>query len=441
MTNGSALIIENCEISNFSADAVYVMANTTVRVINTVVRNNAGSGLYFLDGVTADIANSKILNNGWVGVWANPNSTGNVMVSVEDTVSSGNSVPEAANMPLTPGPGTLLIQPHPASAIGARRSAQLQKGALMHARVKALPTLAVLATLAALPSYAVQRTFVASFGNDANTATNCGFATPCRGFTAAQTITDPGGEVIALDAAGYGNITITKSITLTSNPGFYAGIAASSGNAVTIATAGVVVILRGLNINGLGGVFGVSMTNGTSLAIENCVISNFTNDGVHIVSAGSYVRISDSTIRGNGGNGILGQGGAVLDVSRSSMKGNAIAGVWISADTGATTTIATVSDSDSSGNFNGFVSVALIGTTGTANLAISRSTSTNNSNDGALAEQDAGTVVLTISGSIVSGNGFGLGNISGTLESQGNNTVRQNSGGNTIGTITTFAGT
>jgi Right handed beta helix region len=322
-------------------------------------------------------------------------------------------------------------RPHPSPT---RRS-------FMHTSLKAVSALAFVASVAALPSHAVQRTFVASFGNDANTATNCGFATPCRDFTAAQTITDPGGEVVALDAAGYGAITITESITITANPGFYAGIAASSGNAVTIATAGVVVILRGLNINGLGGTFGVSMTNGSSLAIENCVISNFAGDGVHIVSAGSHVRISDSTIRGNGGNGIFGQGGAVLDVSRSSMKGNAAAGVWISADTGATTTIATVSDSDSSGNTHGFVAEAFTGATGTANLAISRSTSTNNSNDGALAEQDAGTVVLTISGSIVSGNKFGLVNISGTLESQGNNTVRQNSIANTSGTITTFAGT
>jgi hypothetical protein len=49
-----------------------------------------------------------------------------------------------------------------------------------------------------LAAQAVQRSFVASFGSDANTATTCGFANPCRSFTAAQTVADAGGEIVAL---------------------------------------------------------------------------------------------------------------------------------------------------------------------------------------------------------------------------------------------------
>src|SRR5450755_1642291 len=122
----------------------------------------------------------------------------------------------------------------------------------MNVRVHALSALALFATIAAMPAEAVQRVFVSSFGNDANTATNCGFTNPCRGFTAAMTVVDSGGEVVALDAAGYGAVTITKSVTIAANPGFYAGISASSGSAVTIATASVNVTLRGLNINSVG---------------------------------------------------------------------------------------------------------------------------------------------------------------------------------------------
>ena len=66
--------------------------------------------------------------------------------------------------------------------------------------------------LASSPAEGAQRVFVASYGNDANTATGCGFANPCRGFTAAMTAVDAGGEVVALDAAGYGAVTITKSV-------------------------------------------------------------------------------------------------------------------------------------------------------------------------------------------------------------------------------------
>jgi hypothetical protein len=308
----------------------------------------------------------------------------------------------------------------------------------MHARILAVSAIAVVAAITALPAHAVQRSFVASFGSDANTATNCGFANPCRGFTAAHSVTDPNGEIVALDAAGYGAITITKSITLTSNSGFYAGISASSGNAVTIATAAVKVILRGLNINGIGATNGVSMTNGESLTIENCVISNFSSDGVFL-SAPASVRISDTTSRGNARHGIYAENGAKLDVSRSSMKGNGDSGVWISGDIASTNTSATVSDSIATSNINnGFVAVIFTGPA-TASLAVTRSTVSNNGNLGVATQQNAGTVVLTINNNTLTNNSYGIANISGTLESQGNNTVRQN-GTNAFGTITAFSG-
>ena len=95
-------------------------------------------------------------------------------------------------------------------------------------------TLALALILVSNSAHSVQRAFVASFGSDTNTATNCGFANPCRGFSAALTVTDSGGEIVALDAAGYGAVTIDKSVSLVANPGFYAGISASVGDGVTI---------------------------------------------------------------------------------------------------------------------------------------------------------------------------------------------------------------
>ena len=57
---------------------------------------------------------------------------------------------------------------------------------------------------------AAQRTFVHSspLGNDANTAFNCSLVAPCRSFNAAISVTDPGGELVILDTAGYGPMTI-----------------------------------------------------------------------------------------------------------------------------------------------------------------------------------------------------------------------------------------
>src|SRR5262249_55751047 len=111
-----------------------------------------------------------------------------------------------------------------------------------------------------------QRTFVASIGSDANTASNCGPTTPCRSFTAALSVTSNGGEIVALDAAGYGAVSIDRSVTITANPGYYAGIASASGSAVTISTASVKVVLRNLNIHGTGASIGIDMSAGSYLS-------------------------------------------------------------------------------------------------------------------------------------------------------------------------------
>jgi len=79
-------------------------------------------------------------------------------------------------------------------------------------------TLALTAVAYAAP----QRTFVsAQHGDDANTANNCSVTLPCRNFNAAIGVVNAGGEVVALDSAGYGPVTISKAVTLTLKPGTY----------------------------------------------------------------------------------------------------------------------------------------------------------------------------------------------------------------------------
>src|SRR5512143_2690540 len=72
----------------------------------------------------------------------------------------------------------------------------------------------------------VQRTFVASTGSDTNA---CSLSAPCRGFVTAIAHTSAGGKVIVLDAAGYGPVTVSHSVSLTAAPGIYAGISVASG--------------------------------------------------------------------------------------------------------------------------------------------------------------------------------------------------------------------
>ena len=306
----------------------------------------------------------------------------------------------------------------------------------MHARLTALSALALVAAVTAFPAVAVQRTFVASFGNDANTATNCGFANPCRGFTAAQTVTDPVGEIVALDAAGYGPITITKSITITANPGFYAGISASSGNAVTIATAGVVVVLRGLNLNGIGASNGVNMTNGARLTIENCLISNFSASGVTVATQ-ALVRMVDTTVQGSGLSGLILDGGVTATVSRSTFLDNGDRGIWVYVQT-ATANSAAVSDTTVTGSF---VSVQATGQVAgaSASVSVARSTLSNNTFGPAVFANPGTVAVLSISDSMVTKNGAGIyqSGAGATLESLGNNNMRQN--GANSGTLTTVS--
>src|SRR5215468_5994432 len=68
------------------------------------------------------------------------------------------------------------------------------------------------------------RAFVAAQGGDGNP---CSFALPCRTFQHAHDTVAAGGEIDVIDAAGYGALTITKSISIQGHG--FSGISASSG--------------------------------------------------------------------------------------------------------------------------------------------------------------------------------------------------------------------
>ena len=89
---------------------------------------------------------------------------------------------------------------------------------------------------------ASNRVFVSGSGVDVGT---CPITSPCRSFSYAMTQVSPGGEIIALNTAGYGVVTINQSVTIVAAPGATAFVAASSGNAITVTPAQTdVVTLR-----------------------------------------------------------------------------------------------------------------------------------------------------------------------------------------------------
>jgi parallel beta helix pectate lyase-like protein len=147
------------------------------------------------------------------------------------------------------------------------------------------------------------RTWVSGVGDDANP---CSRTAPCKTFAGAISKTATGGIIDALDPAGFGGVTITKSIMIDGGP-FQAGVLVSGTNAIVInATSTSVVHLRNLNVEGLG----------TGL------------DGIRILSAGRvYVQnVQVHGFRGAGGRGLIdarSTGGAVL-VENSTFKDNTI---------------------------------------------------------------------------------------------------------------------
>jgi hypothetical protein len=155
------------------------------------------------------------------------------------------------------------------------------------------------------------RTYVSGVGDDVNP---CSRTAPCRTFAGAISKTKAGGEINALDAAGYGTVTISKSLTIDAT-GTFGGINAANVNGIIIDMtqvkdmANAIVRLRGLSINGLGtGLNGVNIIESGRVSIEDCVIDGFKSSGIYVGMGTVFVK--NTTIRNNVTAGITVKPGA-----------------------------------------------------------------------------------------------------------------------------------
>lgn len=143
------------------------------------------------------------------------------------------------------------------------------------------------------------RTWVSGVGDDANP---CSRTAPCKTFAGAISKTAAGGIIDALDPAGFGAVTITKSIEIEA-VGTVASTLVSGTNGIIInAGPNDTVSLRGLSINGLGtGLNAVRILSAGKVTIENTHITGFTQNGVDIEpSANILVSLRNVTINGSG---------------------------------------------------------------------------------------------------------------------------------------------
>jgi hypothetical protein len=242
------------------------------------------------------------------------------------------------------------------------------------------------------------KVFVAGQGSDSNP---CTFAQPCLSFQHAHDTVAAGGVIDVLSPADYGVVTITKAISIQGHG--FAGLAVTSGDGITInAGASDAISLRGLLIDGVGlGNTGIRFNTGVSLDIQECLIRNFTVDGIRFnaiaINAPTFVTstlfVSDTHVAANL-DGIRvfveGNGAPTGTLDRVVAVGNGGSGLDFFLR-GTAPVSFTISDSDFSNNGGDGVSVQT--TTGQPNpdqisIMLRNVAASNNGNAGVIVGSD-----------------------------------------------------
>jgi hypothetical protein len=158
------------------------------------------------------------------------------------------------------------------------------------------------------------RTYVSGLGNDANTAAVCPRTKPCRTLAAAYSVTQKGGEIIALDPADYGPITIIATVSLFGNIDALIGVA-TGGTGVTInAPAAEKIIIRDFTISGAGATNtkGIALNSGQLTLLHSTLkqlstgltVSNTKVDVVHtdVIDNETGISTTGTGVDTNGGS-------------------------------------------------------------------------------------------------------------------------------------------
>jgi hypothetical protein len=170
------------------------------------------------------------------------------------------------------------------------------------------------------------RTWVSGVGDDANP---CSRTAPCKTFAGAISKTANGGIINAIDSAGFGAVTITKSITIDASP-FMGGVLAAGTNGIIVSATSVdKVNLRGLDIEGVSAAIdGVKVNTAATVTVENCQIYGYSK-GIDVTGTVSLnLSVINCTIRNNS-NGIFSSpsaGTTKINVENSRIVHNTING-------------------------------------------------------------------------------------------------------------------
>ena len=288
------------------------------------------------------------------------------------------------------------------------------------------------------PSWAqATRTFVSGVGDDANP---CSRTAPCKTFAGAISKTAASGEINALDPGGFGAVTITKAITISNDGIGTAGVLVSGTNGIVI-SAGTndIVVLRGLDIDGLSpgagaGLNGVNILQAGNVIIDHCKIYGFQQNGVsYTPSNNSQMTILDSAIYNNGSSGgPLGNFGNVLvqaaagfsvNVSLDNVRliGGFKPGLRVDGSQGGTSSVTVRNSLAMDNGGTGFGAQTEAPNNGVVTLTVENSTATGNAGFGVHSTGANSTVY--ISGTNITQNADGVGTTTSNLISLGNNSM------------------
>ncbi len=140
------------------------------------------------------------------------------------------------------------------------------------------------------------RSAVSVNGLDSNA---CSVASPCRSFGVALAATADGGEVVALDSAGYGPFSIGQNVTVTGAPGVHAAITATTGDAIDVTGGDRVVIANLFILGNRSGSNGIVNTGAAFLHIYNCYVQGFVSRGIQSTGATATIVIDHCTFDSN----------------------------------------------------------------------------------------------------------------------------------------------
>jgi hypothetical protein len=259
--------------------------------------------------------------------------------------------------------------------------------------------------LAASPASAqATRTWVSGVGDDVNP---CSRTAPCKTFAGAISKTATNGEINCLDPGSYGAVTITKAISIVCQYTEAGALGTLGSNGMLVnAPADAAVYLSGLDLQGANtGLNGIRFIAGKSLTVTNSLIRNFggvNGQGILFAPSGTSTLVVTNTAINSNGNAATG-GGVLI------------------APTGAGVATATLRNVEIVHNANGGVIV-----NGASTVMIMNSLIAYNANFGI--RTATGSPTVRVGATTITGNGTGVSDSAGTIESYGTNQLNGNTG-------------